>query len=130
MSSSPPLKIETLPSAWIGCKITTFIWNMQIKFYNLLKSGLFYTFFVNLYPSREKKRSKICVFPNFIVILQRETKDSNHSSVSLCIFCRLGGGKEGGKEDREGGGAEPGGKGGEEAEQGFAILLPHGQMGR
>ena len=103
---------------------------MQIKFYNLLKSGLFYTFFVNLYPSREKKRSKICVFPNFIVILQRETKDSNHSSVSLCIFCRLGGGKEGGKEDREGGGAEPSGKGGEEADEGVAILLPDGKMGR
>ena len=59
MSSSPPLKIETLPSAWIGCKITTFIWNMQIKFYNLLKLALIYTFFVNLYPpSREKKRSE------------------------------------------------------------------------
>ena len=49
MSSSPPQKIETLPSAWIGCKITTFIWNTQIKFYNLLKLALIYTIFVNLY---------------------------------------------------------------------------------
>ena len=103
MSSSPPQKIETLPSAWIGCKITTFIWNTQIKLYNLLKLGLFYTIFVNLYPSQEKKRSKICVFPNFIVILQRETKDTNHSSAGKCIFCRSGGGNEGGGEDREGG---------------------------
>ena len=72
----------------------------------------------------------ICVIKNFIVILQRETKDTNHSSAGKCIFCRSGGGNEGGGEDREGGGAEPGGKGGEEAEQGFAILLPHGKMGR
>lgn len=56
MSSSPPLKIETLPPAWIGCKITTFIWNMQIKFYNLLKLALIYTFFVNLYPLPRKKK--------------------------------------------------------------------------
>jgi hypothetical protein len=34
----------------------------------------------------------------------------------------MGGGSEGG----EGGWAEPGGKGGEEAEQGFVVLLPHG----
>lgn len=95
---------------------------MQIIFWNFRLYGLIYTIFVNLYTSREKKRSKICVYEDFVVILQRETMDSNHSSAGMCIFWRMGGGSEGG----EGGWAEPGGEGGEDAEQGFVVLLPHG----
>ena len=99
---------------------------MQIIFWNFRLYGLIYTIFVNLSPSKEKKRSKICIIPIFVVILQRETMDSNHSSAGMCIFWRMGGGDEVG----EGGWAEPGGKGGEDAEQGFVVLLPHGKMGR
>ena len=102
---------------------------MQIIFWNFRLYGLIYTIFVNLSPSKEKKSIKICVYEDFVVILQRETMDSNHSSAGMCIFWRMGGGSEGGEgggseggEDGwaepggEGGWAEPGGKGGEEAE--------------
>jgi hypothetical protein len=39
----------------------------------------------------------ICVIEKFLLILQRETMDDNHSSAGKCIFCRMGGGSEGGE---------------------------------
>ena len=98
---------------------------MQIKFWNFRLYGLNYTIFVNLSPSKEKKSIKICIIPIFVVILQRETMDSNHSSAGMCIFCRMGGGGNvaiKGRENRESGEGEAG----EEAEQGFVVLLPNG----
>ena len=67
--------------------------------------------------------------------------DDNHSSVSLCIFCRSSGRGNvavKGREDREsgkgrnvkrGGEAEKN-EAGEVAEQGFVVLLPNWKMGR
>ena len=40
----------------------------------------------------------ICVIEKFLLILQRETMDDNHSSAGKCIFCRAGGGYEGRKD--------------------------------
>jgi hypothetical protein len=82
-----------------------------------------------LSPSKEKKSSKICIIPIFVVILQRETMDGNHSSVSLCIFCRTGGGGNvaiKGREDRESGKGKQACEAGEGAKQGFVVLLPNG----
>ena len=106
---------------------------MQIKFWNFRLYGLNYTNFVNLSPSKEKKSSKICIIPIFVVILQRETMDNSHSSAGMCIFCRMGGGYEGGEEsgeDAERGKGKQAYEAGEDAEQGFVVLLPNGKMGR
>ena len=102
---------------------------MQIKFWNFRLYGLNYTIFVNLSPSKEKKSIKICIIPIFVVILQREPMDDSHSSAGMCIFCRMGGGYEGG-EDAERGKGKQACEAGEDAEQGFVVLLPNGKMGR
>ena len=49
----------------------------------------------------------ICVIKKILLILQRETFDTDHSSAGKCTFCRTG-------EAREA------------AEQRFAVLLPNG----
>ena len=61
----------------------------------------------------------ICVNEKFLLILQRETMDDNHSSVSLCIFCRSSGRGNvaiKGREDRESGKGKQACEAGEDAE--------------
>lgn len=80
---------------------------MQISICQIRHSNDLYYISVNLSHIQKIFFTKICIFEDFVVILQRETFDTNHSSAGKCIFCRTG-------EAREA------------AEQRFAVLLPNG----